>query len=135
MGLIRLILNVIWLFVAGLWLALGYALAGLICCILIVTIPWGIASFRMANYALWPFGRKLVRRREAGAMSTIGNVVWIIFAGWWLVLGHIASAVGLAVTIVGIPMAWANLKLIPVAIAPLGNEIVDSDDPGEAWRP
>ncbi|MFC7327302.1 YccF domain-containing protein [Marinactinospora rubrisoli] len=134
MALLRLILNVIWLFVAGFWLAVGYAFAGLICCILIVTIPFGVASFRMANYAFWPFGRELVRRPDAGAASKVGNVIWIIVAGWWLTIGHIATALGLAVTIVGIPMAWASLKMIPVALAPFGNEIVSSENRREPWQ-
>jgi len=131
--LLRFILNVIWLFVAGFWLAVGYALAGVLCCLLIVTIPFGVASFRMASYALWPFGRTLVRKPGAGTGSTIGNIIWIIVAGWWLALEHIATAIGLAVTIIGIPMAWASLKLIPVALAPLGNEIVPVGTQRSTW--
>lgn len=133
MALLRLVLNIIWLFVAGFWLAVGYALAGLLCCLLIVTIPFGVASFRMANYALWPFGRDLVRKPGAGTASTVGNVIWIIVAGWWLVLGHIATAIGLAVTIIGIPMAWASVKMIPVALAPFGNEIVPAESSRTGW--
>jgi len=121
----RTVLNVIWLVLCGLWLAIGYAVAGVICCILIVTIPFGLASFRIANYALWPFGRDLVRRPDAGAPSAIGNVIWFVFAGWWLALGHLATAIALAITIIGIPLALANLKLIPVSIVPLGRVIVD----------
>ncbi|GAB3445359.1 YccF domain-containing protein [Streptomonospora sediminis] len=134
MALLRLLLNVIWLFVAGLWLALGYVLAGVICYILVVTIPFGVASFRMARYALWPFGRELARKPGAGGGSTLLNIIWLIVAGWWLTLGHIGTAIGLAVTIVGIPLAWASLKMIPVALAPFGNEIVDSDRPREPWQ-
>ncbi|MCK9869616.1 YccF domain-containing protein [Nocardiopsis dassonvillei] len=134
MGLLRFILNVIWIFVAGFWLAVGYVFAGIICCILIVTIPFGVASFRMARYAIWPFGRDLVRRPGAGGGSTFLNVIWVIVAGWWLALGHIATAIGLAVTIIGIPMAWASLKMIPVALAPFGNEIVESGRPREPWQ-
>lgn len=133
MALLRLILNVIWLVVAGLWLAIGYAIAGLICCVLIVTIPFGVASFRMANYALWPFGRDLVRKQSAGAGSTVGNVIWIIVAGWWLTIGHIVTAAGLAITIIGIPLAWASLKMIPVALAPFGNEIVPAGGYRKPW--
>jgi len=124
---VRLILNVLWLVFGGLLLALGYAVAGIICCVLIVTIPFGIASFRMANYALWPFGRTLVPRRDAGVASAIGNVVWFIVAGWWLALGHVLTAIAQAVTIIGIPLAIANLKLVPVSLMPLGQEIVDTD--------
>ncbi|MFD6952907.1 hypothetical protein A6A08_07875 [Nocardiopsis sp. TSRI0078] len=134
MALLRLILNVIWLFVAGFWLAVGYVIAGLVCCVLIVTIPFGIASFRMAGYALWPFGRELVRRPGAGEASTVLNVIWVVVAGWWLTIGHITTALGLAVTIIGIPMAWASLKMIPVALAPFGNEVVRSGHPREPWQ-
>jgi uncharacterized membrane protein YccF (DUF307 family) len=123
----RTLLNVIWLVLCGIWMALGYVLAGVICCLLVVTIPFGLASFRIANFALWPFGRSLVHNPGAGAPSTIGNVIWFLFAGWWLALGHLVTAVGLAITIIGIPLAWANLKLIPVSLVPLGKEIVDSD--------
>ena len=120
----RTLLNVIWLLLCGFWLAVGYALAGVICCILIVTIPFGLASFRMAEFALWPFGRQLVKRTDAGVASTIGNIIWIVVAGWWLALAHITTAVALAVTIIGIPLAWANLKLVPVSLVPLGRVIV-----------
>lgn len=133
MTLLRFILNIIWLFVAGFWLAVGYAFAGLICFLLIVTIPFGVASFRMASYALWPFGRTVVRKPGAGTGSTIGNIIWIIVAGWWLTLEHIATAIGLAVTIIGIPMAWASLKLIPVALAPFGHEIVPAGTQRSTW--
>ncbi|OLB65033.1 MAG: hypothetical protein AUI10_08595 [Actinobacteria bacterium 13_2_20CM_2_72_6] len=119
----RFVLNVLWLIFGGLFIALGYALAGIICFILIVTIPFGIASFRMANYALWPFGRELVRRPSAGVGSTIGNVIWLIVAGWWLALGHITTAVAQFVTIIGIPLGLANIKLVPVSLFPLGHEI------------
>jgi uncharacterized membrane protein YccF (DUF307 family) len=125
---VRTVLNVIWLLLCGIWLALGYLLAGVICCVLIVTIPFGLASFRIAEFALWPFGRRLVKRSDAGAPSLIGNIVWIVFAGWWLAIGHIATAIALAVTIIGIPLAIANLKLIPVSLLPLGRVIVDSDE-------
>ena len=124
----RTVLNVIWLLLCGIWLALGYLLAGVICCVLIVTIPFGLASFRIAEFALWPFGRRLVKRSDAGAPSLIGNIVWIVFAGWWLAIGHTATAIALAVTIIGIPLAIANLKLIPVSLLPLGRVIVDSDE-------
>ena len=123
----RTLLNIIWLVLCGFWMALGYALAGVICCVLIVTIPFGLAAFRIADYALWPFGRQLVRRSDAGAPSLIGNIIWIIVAGWWLALGHLVTAVPLALTIIGIPLAWANLKLIPVSLIPLGSVIVRTD--------
>ena len=121
----RFVLNVFWLVFGGLLLALGYALAGLICCILIVTIPFGIASFRMANYALWPFGRELVQRPTAGVASLVGNIIWLIVAGWWLALGHITAAIAQFVTIIGIPLGLANVKQVPVSLFPLGHEIRD----------
>ncbi len=120
----RLILNVIWLVLSGFWLAVGYVVAGIVCCVLIITIPWGLASFRIANYALWPFGRTVVDRPGAGAPSLIGNVVWIIVAGIWLAIGHIVTGVLLCVTIIGIPLGVANFKLVPVSLMPLGKEIV-----------
>jgi uncharacterized membrane protein YccF (DUF307 family) len=122
----RFLLNVVWLVFGGLFLALGYALAGVICCLLVVTIPFGIASFRMANYALWPFGREVVAKPNAGVASLVGNVIWLIVAGWWLALGHLMTALAQLVTIIGIPLAIANLKLVPVSLFPLGHEIRDS---------
>ena len=126
----RLLLNLIWLIFGGLLLALGYALAGVICFILIVTIPFGFAAFRMANYTLWPFGRTLVKKPTAGLGSAIGNVIWFILAGWWLALGHIITAIAMFITIIGIPLGLANLKLVPVSVTPLGREIVDADERG-----
>nr|WP_083789543.1 YccF domain-containing protein [Corynebacterium lipophiloflavum] len=119
----RVILNIIWLITAGIWLFFAYILAGVIACIFIITIPFGVASFRIANYVLWPFGREVVQV-DAGAASTIGNVVWFVVAGLWLALGHVATAVVQALTIIGLPLAWANLKLIPVTCFPFGKEIV-----------
>jgi uncharacterized membrane protein YccF (DUF307 family) len=124
----RTVLNIIWLLLCGVWMALGYLIAGVICCILIVTIPFGLAAFRIADFALWPFGRTLVRRSDAGAPSVFGNIIWIIFAGWWLALAHIVTAFALAITIIGIPLALANLKLVPVSLVPLGRVIVDAED-------
>ncbi|MET9232284.1 YccF domain-containing protein [Lentzea sp. NPDC003310] len=121
----RLILNVIWLVLAGFWMAVGYAVAGIICCILIITIPWGIASFRIANYALWPFGREVVDKPGAGTGSLLGNVIWIVVAGLWLAIGHIITGIALCVTIIGIPLGVANFKLVKVSLVPLGKEIVE----------
>ncbi|PXY30981.1 YccF domain-containing protein [Prauserella muralis] len=124
----RPLLNVLWLVLSGFWLALGYLLAGIVCCILIITIPFGIASFRIANYALWPFGRTLTDRRDAGAPSLVGNVLWIVFAGWWLALAHLVTGALLCITIIGIPLGLGNFKLVPVALVPLGREIVPVPD-------
>ena len=123
----RFVLNVIWLLLCGIWMAIGYAVAGVICCILIVTIPFGIASFRMASYALWPFGRTVVDKPTAGAWSVIGNIIWLIVAGWWLALMHIITGIAEAITIIGIPLALANWKMVPISLFPLGKEIVPSD--------
>jgi uncharacterized membrane protein YccF (DUF307 family) len=130
---VRTLLNIVWLVFGGLWLALGYALAGIVLCVLIVTIPLGVASFRMASYSLWPFGRAVVRKEGAGAGSVLLNIVWIVLAGWWLALAHVTTAAAQAVTIVGIPLAVANLKLIPISLVPYGKQIVprDSLPPGE----
>jgi uncharacterized membrane protein YccF (DUF307 family) len=123
----RVLLNLIWLILAGLWMAIGYVIAGVICCILIITIPFGIASFRIAGYALWPFGRTTVRRPGAGIMSAIGNVIWLIVAGIWLAIGHVITGVLLCVTIIGIPLGVASFKMVPISLLPLGREIVRSD--------
>ncbi|MCC2309879.1 YccF domain-containing protein [Cellulomonas chengniuliangii] len=123
----KTLLNLIWLVLAGFWLAVGYVVAGLICCVLIVTIPFGIASFRMANYVLWPFGRTVVDKPTAGAMSTIGNVIWLIVAGWWLALEHILTGIAQCVTIIGIPLGIANFKMVPISLMPLGKDIVSTD--------
>jgi len=124
---VKTLLNIIWLVLAGFWLAVGYVVAGIICCILIVTIPFGIASFRMASYALWPFGRTVVDKPTAGAWSVIGNIIWLVVAGWWLALMHIVTGIAEAITIVGIPLALANWKMVPISLFPLGKQIVPSD--------
>ncbi|WP_329239481.1 YccF domain-containing protein [Actinoallomurus sp. NBC_01490] len=124
----RTLLNLIWLVLSGLWMALGYFLAGIVCCVLIVTIPFGVAAFRIGAFALWPFGRTVVRKPSAGAMSAIGNVIWFLVAGLWLAIGHLLSGIALCITIIGIPLGLANFKLIPVSLMPLGADIVDADD-------
>jgi uncharacterized membrane protein YccF (DUF307 family) len=110
------------------WLALGYVLAALICFVLIITIPFGIASLRIALFALWPFGRTVVKRPTAGAASAIGNVIWLLLCGWWLALGHLITGVALCLTIIGIPFGLANFKLIPVSLLPLGRDIVSVEE-------
>jgi len=125
----RTLLNLIWLVLAGFWLAVGYAIAGIICCVLIVTIPFGIAAFRIAGFTLWPFGRTMVDKPSAGAGAVLGNIIWVIFAGWWLALGHLATGIALCVTIIGIPLGLANFKLIPISLLPLGKDIVPTDQP------
>lgn len=128
MPLLRLILNIIWFVTAGIWLWLCYVLAGILACIFIITIPFGVASFRIANYVLWPFGREVVDTGRATGVSTVGNVIWFIIAGVWLAIGHVATAAAQAVTIIGLPLAWANLKLIPVTCFPFGKRIVETSN-------
>lgn len=123
----RTILNLIWFVLGGLPLFIAYIFFGAIACIFIVTIPAGIASFRMANYVIWPFGRTVVPKPNAGVGSAIMNAMWFIVAGLWLVIGHITTAAAQAVTIIGLPVALANLKLIPVTAFPFGKQIVPSD--------
>lgn len=118
-----------WLVLSGLWLALGYALAGLIMFLLIITIPFGIASFRLANFVVWPFGRTVVKRSNSGVASTIGNVLWFVLAGLWMAIAHLILGVFLCLTIIGIPLGLGNFKLAVVALAPLGKEIVSVNDP------
>ncbi len=122
----KTLLNIIWVLLSGFWLFIGYMFAALIMFVLIVTIPWGIASARIAVYALWPFGKEVVDRPTAGVGSAIGNVIWVVLAGWWIALGHIVSGLALFVTIIGIPFGWANFKMVPVALLPLGKQIIDA---------
>ncbi|MCY7289532.1 MAG: YccF domain-containing protein [Cryobacterium sp.] len=119
------LLNVIWLVFSGFWLFLGYMLAAVIMFVLIITIPWGIAATRIGVYALWPFSKTVVDKPNAGVGSFLGNVVWVILAGFWIALGHLFSGIALCFTIIGIPFGIANFKLIPVALMPLGKQIVD----------
>jgi uncharacterized membrane protein YccF (DUF307 family) len=130
---VRTLLNIIWLVLSGFWLALGYVLAGILMCVLIITLPFGLQAFKLAGYALWPFGRTVVKRPDAGVGSLIGNVLWFLLAGWWLALVHLITAVLLALTIIGIPFAIANLKLVACALSPFGREIVPADAAGTAY--
>ena len=108
-------------------MAIGYAFAALICFILIITIPFGIAALRIAVFALWPFGKTVIKRQDAGIASGIGNVIWFVLCGWWLALAHLITGTVLCLTIIGIPLGLANYKLIPVSLLPLGREIVSVD--------
>ena len=121
----RFLLNVIWLVFGGFWLFVNYILAGIVACIFIVTIPAGVASFRIASYVLWPFGKRVVPIPGAGAGSALMNLVWFIIAGFWLAIGHIITAFFQAITIIGIPLAIANLKLIPITCFPFGKMVID----------
>ncbi len=125
--MVKAILNVVWLVLCGIWMSIGYVIAGLVCFVLIITIPFGIAAFRIADYVLWPFGRTTEVRRESGAGSLIGNILWIFLFGWWLALGHLVTGVMLCLTIIGIPLGLASFKIIPITLMPLGVRVVPSD--------
>jgi uncharacterized membrane protein YccF (DUF307 family) len=126
------LLNIFWIVFGGLWMALAWAVAAVLMAITIVGLPWTRAAFNIASYTLLPFGQKAVSRAEysgskdvgTGPLGFLGNIVWLVLAGWWLALGHLITAVLLAVTIIGIPFAWAHLKLAGIALWPIGKIIV-----------
>jgi uncharacterized membrane protein YccF (DUF307 family) len=126
---LRLILNVVWFVIHGWLLALAYLFAGLIACLLIVTIPFGIACFRLAGYAALPFGRTTVSAAGAGAASAVGNLLWFLLIGWWLSLLHVVAGIAYCVTIIGIPFGIALFKLALVGLFPLGKRVVDAELP------
>lgn len=122
------ILNVLWLVLSGFWLFLGYVSAGVVMCITIIGIPFGIQSFKLAGFALWPFGRVVVSKADRSVgLSVVGNVVWFVFAGIWLAIAHIVTGIVLCLTIIGIPLGVANFKLVPLALTPFGKDIVRKD--------
>ena len=120
--------NILWLVLGGLPMAIAYAVAGFVMFVLIITIPFGIQAFKMAGFALWPFGRVMVEMPgKGGCLNTIGNVIWIVLAGFWLAIGHLLSALLLAITIIGIPFAVANVRLAGAVLVPFGRTIMSSD--------
>ncbi|MEM9037588.1 MAG: YccF domain-containing protein [Actinomycetota bacterium] len=126
MGSLRVIGNIIWLVLAGIWLAIGYLISAVLSVLFIITIPLALPALKLAGYALWPFGRVVVRNPVRDrSLSTLGNVVWFVFAGWWLVLVHLITALALALTVIGIPFALANLKMAKLALLPYGRMVVD----------
>lgn len=139
--MMNLILNLLWIIFGGLWMAVGWVIAGLIMIVTIVGIPWARAAFTIAGYALLPFGSMAIDREDyrgrgdigTGPLGTLGNIVWLVFAGWWLALAHVITAVLLAVTIIGLPFAWAHLKLAGIALWPVGKEIVPRNAPVPRW--
>jgi uncharacterized membrane protein YccF (DUF307 family) len=143
MSPLALLLNVLWMIFGGIWMAFGWLVAAVIMAITIVGIPWARAAFNIAVYTLVPFGRKAVSRAEyfgtddvgTGPLGFLGNLVWLVLAGWWLALGHLFTAIALAVTLIGIPFAWAHLKLAGIALWPIGKMIVDADDVPPRFRP
>ncbi|WP_165218612.1 YccF domain-containing protein [Schaalia sp. ZJ1691] len=120
----RTLLNIIWLLFGGIWLWLAYMIVGLFACIFIITIPAAVACWRIAGYVLWPFGRRVVGMPGAGAGSCLMNLVWFFVAGLWLAISHVTTAFFQAITIIGIPLAIANLKLIPVTCFPFGKSVI-----------
>lgn len=135
MSPVSLLLNILWIVFGGLWMAVGWLIAAVIMAVTIIGLPWARAAFNIASYTMLPFGRKAVSRAEylgsqdigAGLLGFIGNIIWLVLAGWWLALGHLITAVLLAVTLIGIPFAWAHLKLAGIALWPIGKMIVDYD--------
>ncbi len=136
MSPLSLILNVLWIVFGGLYMAVGWLIAAVIMAITIIGIPWARAAFNIASYAMLPFGRKAVSRADhlgshdvgTGPLGLLGNIIWLVLAGWWLALGHLITAILLAVTIIGIPFAWVHLKLAGISLWPIGKMIVDADD-------
>jgi len=126
----RLILNIIWLVLCGFWMTIAYVLVGIVCFLLIITIPFGIAAFRIAGFVLWPFGRTIEPRADAGVGSLIGNVLWIILFGWWLAIAHLFTGIMLCLTIIGIPLGLGEFKIIPISLMPLGVRVIPTDGTG-----
>jgi len=132
MPLLGLLLNILWIVTGGIWMAAGWLLAAVIMAITIIGLPWARAAFNIALYTLLPFGQQAVSRAEytgdddlgTGPLGTLGNIVWLLLAGWWLALGHLITAILLAITIIGLPFAWAHLKLAGMALWPIGKMIV-----------
>jgi uncharacterized membrane protein YccF (DUF307 family) len=121
----KIALNIVWLILAGIWMALAYVVAGILNCVTIIGIPFGIQSFKLASYALWPFGRMVINdpNRDAG-LGCLGNAIWFVLGGFWLALAHLLTGVLLCLTIVGIPLGIASFKMAGLALAPFGKQIV-----------
>jgi uncharacterized membrane protein YccF (DUF307 family) len=129
MSPLSLILNLLWIVFGGLWMAAGWLLAAVIMAITIIGIPWARAALTIAAYTLLPFGHRVVNRSSgigSGPLGLLGNIIWLVLAGWWLALGHLITAILLAITIIGIPFAWAHLKLAGLALWPIGKDIVSA---------
>jgi uncharacterized membrane protein YccF (DUF307 family) len=131
MSALSVLLNLLWIIFGGLWMAAGWMIAAVVMAITIIGLPWTRAAFNIAVYTLLPFGQKAVSRAAyghndigTGPLGILGNVLWFVLAGWWLALGHLITAIMLAITIVGIPFAWAHVKLAGLALWPIGKMIV-----------
>ena len=129
MSPLNFLLNILWLIFGGLLAAVAWVIAALIMAITIIGIPWCFSALRIALYTFLPFGQEMRSRPDAGVLSVVGNIIWFVFAGWWLAIIHLVLALGLAITIIGIPFAWAHLKLAGASLAPVGTEIVPRDSP------
>ncbi|MDT7953064.1 MAG: YccF domain-containing protein [Acetobacteraceae bacterium] len=129
MPLFSLLLNVLWLVFGGVWMAAAWLLAAVIMAITIIGLPWARSALTIALYTLLPFGNTVVDRDPSGVgpLGFLGNVIWFVLAGWWLALAHLVTAVALAVTIVGLPFAWAHLKLALLALWPVGKTVIPND--------
>jgi uncharacterized membrane protein YccF (DUF307 family) len=135
MSFLSFLLNVLWIVSGGLWMAVAWVVAAVIMAITIIGLPWTRAAFNIAVYTLLPFGQKAVPRDQysgsedigTGPLGVLGNIIWLVLAGWWLALGHLITALLLAITIIGIPFAWAHLKLAGLALWPIGKMIVPAD--------
>jgi len=141
-ALLRLLFNLLWVVLGGLLMAVLWALAGVLCAVTIIGIPWARACFNIASFALWPFGREAISRRVlsgrgdigTGLWGLVGNLLWLVLLGFWLALGHLIAAAICAVTIIGIPFAWQHVKLAGLSLAPIGAAIVDAPVAAEARR-
>ena len=127
---LRLLLNVLWLICGGFVAGIAWLIAGVVMALTIIGLPWCFAAFRIAFYTFLPFGQEIRPRPDAGVLTALGNIVWFVIAGWWLALAHLILAVLLALTIIGLPFAWAHLKLAGASLFPVGKEIVPRGFPG-----
>ena len=131
MSAVNLVLNVLWLVSGGVWMAAGWLIAAVIMAVTIIGLPWARAAVTIAIYTLLPFGQTVVDRPRSAMAETLGllgNIVWLVLAGWWLALGHLITALLLAITIIGLPFAWAHLKLAGISLWLVGKEIVSTED-------
>lgn len=131
----RAIGNFLWFILGGVLMGLGWWLVGLLCFVTVVGIPWGKACFVIGQFTFFPFGKEAISRKEltnqgdigTGTMGLLGNILWFIFAGIWLAIGHVLSALTCAITVIGIPFAIQHLKLAGIALAPIGKTIVTKE--------
>lgn len=131
MSPVSLVLNVLWIVFGGVWMAAGWLLAAVIMAITIIGLPWARSALTIAIYTFLPFGNTVVDRPQSpvgGTLGFVGNLIWLVLAGWWLALGHLITAFGLAITIIGLPFAWAHLKLAGISLWPVGKEVISQEE-------